>query len=96
MQIYNNFRVLAYDKDSGHMELAWYDDQSPIAGQTILRRNHLMPPELETESWTKAQVLAYILARGEVQDVPDIPQWAIDEAEDTYGEMVFKVRIRTR
>jgi len=96
MQVYNNFRVLNYDKDIGHMETAWYNDQLPFAGQTILRTNLRVPPEFESELWTRDQLRLYWLSTGAVNDVPAIPQWAIDEAEDTYSAYEFKVRIRTR
>jgi hypothetical protein len=80
-QIYNNFRVIDYDEAEGAVELGWYDDQLPLGGQKILRRNHKIPLEAEQASWTRAQYLTYFLSQ--VEDIADVPQWAKDEAHAT-------------
>jgi len=87
MQIYNEFRVIDYQPDIGHLVLGWYDDQQPLAGQVILQRAHKIPIEAEQNNWTRAQLLTFWLL--EVEDIADIPQWAKDEAHKTRVEFVL-------
>jgi hypothetical protein len=80
-QIYNQFRINSYDEATGQVTLIWYDDQSPIGGQTILERGHKIPLEAETNNWTRTQLLAWWV--NEVEDIADISQWMKDEANAT-------------
>ncbi len=83
-QNYNNFRVINYNQAKGEAEVAWYDDTQPgpISDQILGLINHQMPIELETENWTKAQLLTFLLPE-RPQNIPDFPSWLIDEAEHT-------------
>lgn len=83
-QNYNNFRIINYNPSSGNVEVAWYDDTvgGPIEDQLLGLLNHQMPIELETETWTKAQLLTYLLPE-RPQGIPEFPSWLTDEAEHT-------------
>lgn len=98
MQILNNFKVISIDRNTGQMELLWYDDTETVPGTLdvpIRQQNyqlsfHRIPPEAEENSWTRAQYLSWWV--NEVQDVPDMPQWADDEV----GTFVVEHRTRIR
>ncbi len=83
-QDYNNFRIINYNQASGDVEVAWYDDTQPgpIENQRLGLLNHQMPIELETETWTKGQLLTFLLPE-RPQGIPDFPSWLTDEAEHT-------------
>jgi len=91
MQVYNNFRVINYDIPRGDIELAWYDDTKPLAGQHILTLNHKIPLEAELNNWTRADFLTWFI--NEVEDVADVPQWAKDEAAKTriYNKLIPEI-----
>ncbi len=98
-QVYNNFRVVDYEISTGHIAVVWYDDTrdgggqlvTPIRQQYLLRRAHKIPIEAEQNNWTRADLLQFLLL--EIEDVADIPQWAIDEAGKTRAEERYTVEI---
>lgn len=95
-QNYNNFRVVSYDQAHGSIELAWYDDTQPgpIGDQSLGLLNHFVPIELETENWTKAQLLTFLLPE-RPQGIPDLPNWLTREADRTRLDTTPRAKIIT-
>jgi hypothetical protein len=90
-QNYNNFRVLNYDESKGEVELAWYDDNFPFVGQRVHVEGHKIPEEAETNTWDRAQYLAYWVQQ--IATMYDIPQFLKDEADHTRSEFVLDVTV---
>jgi len=82
-QVYNQFRVLNYSIKEGSLEVIWYDKDSatPPKQQRTLRRSHKIPNEAIDNNWDRATLTNFFA--DQVEDVMDVPQWAIDEANNT-------------
>jgi len=98
MQVYNEMAILATDEAQGQLVVAWFDNTrdgqgklvTPIDEQNVLTRAHKIPPEAESNNWTRDQLRDWWL--GGVEDVADIPAWA--EAEIGKVVMVSKERLK--
>ena len=89
-QLYTDFKVLDVFPSLGQIEVIWYNGtlanggagpglETPIGEQYVRRTSLLIPIEAEENDWTYEQLRDYWIAAGEVADIADIPQWAIDE-----------------
>ena len=78
--IFDKFKVIDFDEQTGHILLEWYVSTDPTVQKLV--RNHKIPIEAELNNWTEAQYRAYF--SNEVEDMAVIPEWAKAEAEKEY------------
>lgn len=81
-RIYEEFKVISVDEETGHILLEWWDANNPL---NKLIRNHKIPLEAEAANWTEELYRSYFV--NEIEDAANIPEWARLEARN---EMIVR------
>lgn len=92
--VFNEMRVIRYDRATATAEIIWYDSGSPLADQDVLVQNHSLPFELEDPGMTHNELRDYLI--NEVrQDTPVLPAWLTDEADRSVTAWKLEAKVIT-